>query len=55
MKKCNTFWGPPKNIVFRGVHKKPIYRRDCLKRGLQTVSRFKEGLARKTGGVFQGS
>ena len=39
----------------RGVHEKPIYRGDCLKReGAWTVCRFKGGggLARKKGRVF---
>ena len=32
--------------------KKPIKRRDCVKRGTWTVCRFKGGLSRKRGGGF---
>ena len=35
-----------------GFHKKPIKRRDCLKRGAWTVYRFKGGLVKKEGVVF---
>ena len=36
-----------------GIHEKPIYREDCLKRGAWTICRFKEGLGKKEGrGVF---
>ena len=31
----------------RGVHEKPIYRGDCLKRGAWTVFRFKKRLDKK--------
>ena len=37
-----------------GSSKTNIERGDCLKRGPWTVWRFKGGLARKRGGVFQG-
>ena len=37
------------------VHKKPIYRGNCLKRGAWTVCKFKGGLDKKErGGVFKG-
>ena len=35
-----------------GGHEKPIYRRNCLKRGTWTVFRFKGGLAKTREGVF---
>ena len=40
----------------RGVHKKPLYREDCLKRGALTICRFKGGgLGQKeNGGIFEG-
>ena len=33
-----------------GVHKKTIYRGNCLKRGAQTVCRFKRGPSKEKGG-----
>ena len=46
-------------IQFLGeVHEKTIYKRDCLKRagggGAVTVFKFKRGLGKKEGGVFDG-
>ena len=41
------------NFLGKGIHEKPLCRGDCLKIGLWTVCRFKEGLVRK-GGVFEG-
>ena len=44
-----------KNPIFKGVYEKPIYRGDCLKRGVWTVCRFKRrGLGKKKrGGIFE--
>ena len=41
----NYFGGSRKNPSFRGggVHEKPIYKGDCLKRGAWIVCRFKGG------------
>ena len=44
-----------KNFNIMRVHKNPIYRGDCLKRGTWTVFRYKGGLAKKwEGGVLEG-
>ena len=54
------FWGSLKNPIFRrGIHEKPIYRGDCLKRdgGAWTVCRFKGVLGKKEregGGFVEG-
>ena len=38
-----------------GVHEKPIYRGNCLKKGLGQFAGLREGLAKKEGaGVFEG-
>ena len=55
--KLSYFCGSQKNPSFmggEGVHKKPLYREDCLKRGALTICRFKGGgvLARKRMVVF---
>ena len=43
-----TLWGFTENSDFRsGVMKKPIYREDCLKRGLGKFADLKGGLAKK--------
>ena len=42
-----------KNPIFkRGVHEKPTYRENCLKRGPWAVRRFMWGLREKRGMVF---
>ena len=44
--KLSYFCGSQKNPSFmggEGVHKKPLYREDCLKRGALTICRFKGG------------
>ena len=54
-----------KNLIFQefteefdfqgGVHEKPIYRGDCLKKGAWIVCRFKEGGPwQERGSVFDG-
>ena len=54
--KLSYFCGSQKNPSFmggEGVHEKPLYRQDCLKRGALTICRFKGGvLARKRMVVF---
>ena len=53
MKNFNILGVHRKIPSFReGVHDKPIYRGDCLKRRAWTVSRFKGGLGKKEGGSF---
>ena len=43
-----------KILFLGGVHKKPVYRGDCLKREAWTVCRFKGGLGKKErGSVFE--
>ena len=43
-----------KNPIFRGVHEKPIYRGNCLKREAWTVYEFKRGFGEKEeNGVFE--
>ena len=55
MTNFNIFGVHRKIRVLGGVHKKPIYRGDCLKTGGEgggawTVCRFKEGLGKKEWG-----
>ena len=45
-------WGSQKNLIFRRVQEKPVYKGVCLKRGALTVSRFNVGLGKKEGVVF---
>ena len=57
--KLSYFCGSQKNPRFtggEGVHKKPLYMEDCLKRGALTICRFKGGgLGQKeNGGIFEG-
>ena len=56
MKNFDIFGFQGKIRVLVGIHKKPIYRGDCLKRGPWTVCRFKERAWQERGGksVFEG-
>ena len=59
-KKIQYYGGSLKNPIFRGGSRKNN-KRDCLKRaggeggrGAVTVFKFKRGLGKKEGGVFDG-
>ena len=52
MKNFNIIGGLLKNLIFRRVYEKPIYRGELPKRGAWTVCRFKRSLAKKRGVVF---
>ena len=57
--KILVLWGFPEKSFFLmgggGIHKKPICRGNCLKRGAWAVCRFKGGLGKKEeGGFFEG-
>ena len=49
------YWVSPKNSIFKWVHKKPIYRGNCLKRVAWTVFSFRGGGAwqKKERGIFE--
>ena len=50
-----NYGGSLKNLIFRGLTKKPICSGGCLKRRAWTVCRFKRGIGEKEGeGVFKG-
>ena len=49
----SVLWGFTEKSDFRmGVMKKPIYRGDCLKRGLAQFADLRGGLTKKRGMMF---
>ena len=50
--KLSYYGGLSKNHIFRGVHKKPIYKGKFPKRWAWTVCRFEGSLEKKKGVVF---
>ena len=54
IKKYVYYGSSLKNLTFRVGSQKKLYRRDFLKRRAWTACRYKRGLGKKRGGVFEG-